>query len=327
MTYQINSTILATDFNTLIGSQGTNAYTSGQASAAAPAAGLIYGVGYGDRGYGQTQYAQNALVSGNTITSNQWSNLRNMMADMSQHQSGSILSSIPPLSELAVGQTIEAHESGAPTSDPYDFNSAIATLDTNRFNVNTLSLAPVFFTETSLIPFSDFLTCQISVVFADGNGIRHFFNAGGQIVITLSQPGVSAQDVEWNNGFTNVIGEIRMGPTSTSTTGVGGFSSTIGYWDLNSSYDLIIDAQNFLTAPYDANDFTMEARYFGVNLNGSLGEQIDFRFTLIDDYAGGGDLVSDGTVVSLAYRSNTNFLINPQHIPIGGSVIQSWDGA
>lgn len=327
MTYQINSTILAADFNSLIGSQGTSVYTSGQASAAEPAAGLLYGVGYGQHGYGQTQFAQNALVTGNTITSAQWSNLRNMMAVMSQHQSGSILSSIPPLSEFAVGETIEAHESAGPTSDPYDLNSAVATLNTNRFNVNTLTTGSVFFTETSIIPYSDFLTCQISAIFIDGNAIRHFFNAGGQIVITLSQPGVSAQDVEWNTGFTSTIGQIRFGPSSTSITGSGGYSSTIGYWDLTSSYDLIIDAQDFLSAPYNANDFTLEAKYSGTDLNGSLGDQIDFRLTLIDDYAGGGDVVSAGTSVSLSYRNDQTFMVNPQYTPDSGATLQAWDGA
>ncbi len=327
MTYEINTTILAGDFNSLIGSQGTNVYTSGQASAAAPAAGLIYGVGYGQHGYGQTQYAQNALVVGNTITSAQWSNLRNMMAVMSQHQSGSILSSIPPLSEFAVGQTIEAHESDAPTSDAYDLNSAIATLNTNRFNVNTLTTGASFFTETSLISYSDFLTCQISVIFLNGNDIRHFFNAGGQIVLNLTQPGGSAQDLAWNNGFVNIIGSIRMGATSTSTTGSGGYSSTIGYWDLTTGYDLIIDAQNFLVAPYNDNDFTLEARYSGTDVNGSLGDQIDFRITLIDDYAGGGDVVSVGTEVSISYRADTTHLSNPLYLPDSGAIIQSWDGA
>jgi len=327
MTYEINTTILAADFNTLIGSQGTNVYTSGQASAAEPAAGLLYGVGYGQWGYGQTQFAQNALVAGNTITSAQWSNLRNMLTVMSQHQSGSILSSIPPLSEFAVGQTIEAHEADPPTSDPYDLNSAIATLNTNKFNVSGPTLSGVFFTQTSLIPFSDFLTCQISVIFANGNGIRHFFNAGGEVVIDLTQPGGSAQDIEWNNGFTNIIGRIRMGPTATTTTGSGGFSSTTGYWDLTNSYELIIDAQNFLQAPYNANDFTLEAKYFGTNVNGSLGEQIDFRFTLIDDSSEVSDVVSAGTELTVRYRNDQIFLINPQHIPVSGSVIQSWDGA
>ena len=93
MSYAQGSTIAASDYNGFTGGQNlTVAFAS--AAAAAQKASALLGVGYGDRGYGQTTPSLPAKVSGDSIAAIDWSNLRTALSNLNTHQGSGV--TLPP---------------------------------------------------------------------------------------------------------------------------------------------------------------------------------------------------------------------------------------
>ena len=81
MTYQTGSIISASDYNNLIGGQSSNTAFTSDAMASQKFS-AIYGVGYGNRGFGQTAYTFVTKLPGSSITSLEWNNLIHAMYDV-----------------------------------------------------------------------------------------------------------------------------------------------------------------------------------------------------------------------------------------------------
>ena len=67
MTYSIGGTIQAADYNGFVGTTAVNLPYASSIAATDKVAALI-GVGYGDRGYGQTSTTLADVAAGNTVT-------------------------------------------------------------------------------------------------------------------------------------------------------------------------------------------------------------------------------------------------------------------
>ena len=80
MTYSSGHIILAADVNAFITTVNN-----------------VYGVGSGDRGYGQTAISQSTLTAPAPILSSQWNNLLTMITTCGSHQ-GTGLEQLPPSS-------------------------------------------------------------------------------------------------------------------------------------------------------------------------------------------------------------------------------------
>lgn len=315
MTYESGSKVVASDFNTFLGGNGTSAYAS--SVAATNCIGALYGVGYGDRGYGQSAITQNAVV-GQTdkITATQWANLRNMMEVLSNHQ-GTSVPLLPPSSVFSTSNKITAHESSAPTSDAYDINGYLATLDTNRFNTNggaSMTLTTNAHTSTRATAWgagsAASIVTEIDVAFGSNDEARYFFNSGGELRLLGSQPTAStAQDGAWSYILGIRVGIITFSANNTTHSGNAGTSSAIGYYQLTNVYQTIYSGTNLGNGAYGANDVLVEARYSaGGTTNGAKGSRIRFRVTYSDQYNGGSDEVSASTSVSLSHLRATSIL-------------------
>lgn len=310
MTYVKGSSIVAGDLNTFIGDPGGGADKSlvafSSAAAATNKVAALYGVGYGQRGYGQTTESLTLGGIGTNVFSTQWTSLVDAITILETHQGTTTLA--PPNSETAVGQVIEAHESSSPTLDPFDFNSAIALLDTNRLNTDSgLSLNTVTsgVVSTRATTWSSTIDCIATATFTTSDAARHFFNAGGSLTVVGAQPGSSAQDLEWARIWGTEVGTYELQATGSVRSGSGGTilgPSTNGYYGLTTSLVLQYDGSNIGSGAYGVNDVLIQVSYAGGTTTGAKGNVITIKVALQDQHTGVVDIVTAGTTVTFGHR-------------------------
>jgi len=319
MAYEVGNNILDNEYNDFIGVSGTSAFASqGAVDAAAPCVGAIYGVGYGNRGYGQAGVTLTPVTTSTVISSAQWTDMSAALEVCSESQTGIVGGSvlIPPSTETQVADTIVAHESSPPSSNAYDYNSVIASIDTNRFVLDSAKDGTAVTTGVSSSTRGSTwgggvgsINCIFDFGFGTEDAARYFFNSGGQLRIDLSHPGGSAQDNDWSASLGTRLGQVRMDYTATSSTGTSALSSSIGFYDLTGSYQTIINGANIGTGVYTTNDVLIEAhRLTFAGVNGGNGVGVRVRITLTDSHVGGVapvDSVSAGTNASFAVLKAT----------------------
>lgn len=303
MTYQTDSTILATDFNTFAGdTASSSAYASDVLATSKVAA--LYGIGFGSRGYGQSAYSLSPVAVGNNISSAGWTSLRDALATLCA-QTNTPTTNLPAASYFNAGTTIVAADG---TPGPENLATVIAAVDAARTTGNPagMSLTSNVLTMTRATQWNTSINGQIRATFTSAEAARFFFNTGGQIRFRFAQPGVTAQSTSWNNVFTGV-GTVSFGALSTTRSGSTG-TPGIGYYDLSTSNLSILSAVNVGGGAYAANDMYVNAAYTGVTTNGAKGNVVNFALQLDDQHSNVHfDMVQAGTVVYVdIYKATSN---------------------
>lgn len=240
MVYASQSTIEAVDYNNFAAS--VNA---------------LWGVGTGDRGYGQTSPASLTTVTQNvsTVTAQQWSDLLARMNTIDQHQTATTTGLTAPVA----GNTINVIAS---------LGTTIASLDTNRLTTHsggptsTLSIGNTTNWTTSA-------SKEISITFANANAMRYFFNAGGYIQFTGKNSTLSGNNksTDWD-ALLAAAGDIRI-TANNSTRIPGSGSQTIsnsnrGFYQQATAYlnaNIIVQQYSATaTGGYNTNYVNFEAR-------------------------------------------------------------------
>lgn len=313
MTYTKGSNILAADFNNFSGpNNAVTPYTSPAQAAQKIAA--LYGVGFGSRGYGQTTYNLDNVITGNDISSTDWANLRNAVNVICQHQ-GTAVTLLPPVATS--GAAVVAHEQDPPSNNAYDYQNIILSADTNRYNTDggasmTLTsniLTIVRSTTWGASGPEESITAEGEFNFTSENQARYFFNSGGELRLTLSHSNVvTADDTAWNAIFGN-IGTIKFGVQGTTRTGTSGTPQAIGYYQLTTLDQLIFDGNNIGGGAYAANDVYVYARATSIGgSNGGNGYVIRITVVLRDQSTfnaiSGGVTATFGMLKATAYLSS-----------------------
>jgi hypothetical protein len=305
MTYRQGEIILASDFNTF-----------------RTAVLNVYDVGNGNVGYGQIdtggQSTIPAVAIGEIIKSAEWERFRSAAEDCSVHQGSS--TTFPPLSELSVGEIVEAHE--ADDGNAFDIDSSLTTVTTNSllFDVGSVSTFPSILTSIRAASWSAQIQHRFTATFTTADDARYFFNSGGQIHFSGLRSGGSAtsQNDSWTN-LLDAMGTIQFTHNETLHPGVGlGFTvQPIGYYDLTNAFQQI--AIGIPTGGYagayaygSGNEVTIEARTVDgpdVGANSDNGRQLEFRVFYTDGHTGFSDTV-DGTITSdIGYQKATSPLV------------------
>ena len=193
MTYAQNGLIQATDYNTLVGVSP---------SSTANTLNTVWAVGASTAGYGQTALAQVSV--GGTVTAAQWANLINTTSNAGSHQGSSLTSVSAPVA----GGTI-TYLSAVPTN--------LTTIYSNRNNA-TAQGSTIANTATYGSTWASALTFTHTVTFASGDAARYFFNAGGQIKVTMSHPAGSGINALFNSLATACGTIVQSAPTSGTVT-------------------------------------------------------------------------------------------------------------
>jgi hypothetical protein len=310
MTYAKGSNILATDLNGFVGDLGvTNAYASSVAATSKVAA--LYGVGFGDRGYGQTTPNLTPVTSGSAIQASKWVDLRTAISNMATYQ-GTAQTLLPPATEFVAGSSIIA-EASATTA--YDFQTMINNIDANRLTASAGNLSLVTGSLTSTRASSwgtdatPSITAEFTMTFTSENETRYFFNSGGTLNLNLSHANTSStQNSNWNTVLSS-LGTVSMGARTTSRSGSGGTPANLGYYNLTTSAQVIFSG-NIGTGAYTSNSVTVTAWVVSIGgVNGGNGNVIKMRVVLNDGHSNVfSDIVASGTVASMGYKRAASVL-------------------
>ena len=317
MTYAQYGLIQAADYNTLVGTNPNT--TSGTLN-------TVWSTGGTTAGYGQTALATVAVAQ--TVGSAEWANLVNRTSNSATHQGTSITSVTAP----AAGGTI-TYLSAIPTNLTTIYNSRLNAATQGATTANTATFGSTW---------SAGLTFTHTVTFANGDAARYFFNSGGQLKLTCSNPNSTAGiNLLFNNLCSNVGTVVMSAPTSGSVTisgvsyngitkiGGGGNAPTIssgsGYYAMTTS-NATVFTQTASTGPsgYLGTFIRVIARSNGTQgSNGDSGSVVTLH--TIWDEVPDGLVVGTGSAVTVTAQApeTTNLANTWGTITIAGSVTGS----
>lgn len=303
MAYLKNNPISAEDFRSLAGV--THQPAASEIDAAGKA-GYLWGIGYGDRGYGETTpLLSTDAKSGEPIkpTDVSWANLFDVMTKLGEWTGQG--ATLPTLSDIASNKSI--------FHSP-EFLSSTQVLDSNRTTRNIANMT----TTTSVVSTTrnttwgagnSGISCEFSITFQSEDAARFFFNSGGEIRIALAHSNVStARNRSWNTVLNGFIASFAA--NSSSRSGSYGTAQAIGYYQLTTAYQVIVNGANTGVSPYAVNDFYVEAKASTIpGVNGAKGSVLHFRVRLVDEQTNSwSDIVANGTIASLSHLRATSFL-------------------
>ena len=314
MSYAQGQTIAAADFNTLVGTNpniSTNTLNT------------VWSTGGTAAGYGQTAIA--TVTAGNPVAATDWANLVNKTANSGSHQGTAITSVSAPVTNGVV-----TYLSAIPTN--------LTSIYTSRLNAATQGSSATANTATRGSSWSTQLLFTHTVTFANADATRYFFNSGGQLKITCSQPSGTSIDNLWNL-LALAVGTINISAPSSGTATIASTSYT-GIQKTGGSGSASIPLPNngyYALTTSNANVFTQTAAtgpsgylssLINVNIksNGTQGSNGDTGniitiYTLWDEVPDGYTVTSGAATTVTAFAPETTYLANTWGaITIAGTV-------
>jgi len=320
MTYAVGGLIQAPDYNSLVGGEPTTTANTLNAT---------WATGGGTAGYGQTALANVSV--GQTVGAGEWANLVNRTSSAASHQGTSISSVTTPVAGGSI-QYVAA------------IVTNLSTIYSSRLNASAQGTTTAN-TVTYGSTWQNGLTFTHTATFANGNAARYFFNAGGQLAMTVSHPSGTNMNLLFNNLCSNVGTVVISSPSSGSVTvagtsyngvtkiGGGGNSPTIdankGYYGLTTANTTIF-TQTASTGPsgYLSTFIRFIAKTNGVQGSNSDNGSVITIYTIWDEVPDGGSALSTvgtGSETTLTVRppSTTNISNTWGTITLAGSVTGS----
>jgi hypothetical protein len=271
MAYAQGDLILKDHYNTF--STGT---ASGTADHNVANINTVWGVGNGNKGYGQSTVLT-PVTTGAVVTATQWSTLIARLNTILTHQAGAGSGVTSPVSGdlVAYLSTLSGKVTDA-YNNRLNFNSTRGSASTTNYDAVWTSATPTTFQQVR------------TVTFVDADAARYFFNAGGRIGIGLSIPAGgtdNTKETSWGTLLSSVgtlsldaLTSVRSGTGNTLTTD----GSAIGFWDLTGTDQTLIKITN-LVSPYNTNYVEVLCKVTGTaGANGGLGTTITFTINYND---------------------------------------------
>ncbi|MCX7592725.1 MAG: hypothetical protein N2235_02975 [Fischerella sp.] len=317
MTYTSGGLIERNDYNLL--TWGTNAggsYVTTPANLA-----VCLGVGSGRWGVGQSVSGISPVSIGQNVTAAQWATLVNEMNKMTLHQSNTSFTPNPSIvsgnivtfySQISTNITNVHTNMGS----SFTLNSSTSSTASTTSNWGTSGNRRVTFTHT--------------LTFSNGDAVRYFFNAGGQIRFTFSRTGgaTNTRNTRWSE-LCGECGTVAIGYRNTNRLGGSGSTPTVqlnandgGYWNQTYNTSKLHFRQFEDTAPYTANYIEINMTTSGTQgSNGDLGPVLTFTTHFVNVYAGGGNTAVDGTTSCVAqiFAPWTTYITNTWGTPTWGT--------
>jgi hypothetical protein len=321
MSYAQFSTILASDYNTFV---GTNPNST------ANTLNTVWATGSNISGYGQTPVATVAVNT--TILAPQWANLINTTKNCANHQGSTITAVTAP----SAGNTI-AYISAIPTN--------LQTIYTNRANAVSQGTTSAN-TTTRATTWTSAITFTFTATFANGDAARYFFNSGGQLKFTFSQPTGTALANSYNTLATacgtiaisapgasapttaNIVGTIYNGVTKVGGSGsTNALSTTSGYYGLTTSNVTLFKQLPASTpAGYANSSISIIGKTSTANISGNLdnGNVLTLYAVWQEATSTGATVTAGGaTTLTAVYPETSNISNTWGTVTLAGSVAGS----
>ena len=240
-------------------------------------------------GYGQS-FSTNGVIgtrsvadpsTADKITAQQYEDLYIDLVRTRAHQVGAALT----INDFVIGD----YETNTATADIIEeayvlaLESLSANISGDRFLVdpNNLRITTLPSASSSRPPtttWSTQITHIFTITFNTALERRHFFNAGGQIRLSASvdYTGSQAKTVDWQT-ILNAMGTISFKATDTVNNAGVGTGSTIGNYDLTSTYQLIYSRSG--GSLYARNRYNV---YAAESATGDSTSAITFKVDFID---------------------------------------------
>lgn len=296
MTFSRNLLVEAVDYNSLIGQ--TTSTNPNEVNA-------IWGVGTGNKGYGQTPI--NTVAADGSVSLTQWQTLINTVNNIAAHQNSSIATIAAPTS----------------TSDQIAYKAgltdAISTIYLNRANAKYQGDTTQSLTTTNSSAWKTSLTFTQTITFASGDAARYFFNAGGQIAINVATNNGDRTDAMFYQ-MTQAFGTIVLGGNTAgqativgtdytgiskvggTTRGVLSINQNLGYFGL-STLNQIVYKQGTVTTYHG---YTNSSITVYMKTNGTQGVHGDngniITVTVVWEEIPAGIYVAAGTSTTITLR-------------------------
>jgi hypothetical protein len=275
MAYTSGGEIREWDYNIL--AWGGN--TSGTYTEAVNNLALVWGVGTGQKGYGQDVSAFPVVTSGSLVTAASWSGLVYHVNKSLAHQGQTQLANGSNIGIVA-GETVTSF------ANVLAGTTQINTTNLSHFAVGTKTtgsnLDDAISSTTGLSLSTNY---DVTVTFASADQARYFFNAGGELqyrVSTVSGGGTGSESsvdrlVTGIGGvnFRTIDNGGRTGSGITLNTN----TTSIGYYDLTTSEQTLIKVTD-TTAAYTASNANLNTFYQGATDRGAKGNLVRFRVNL-----------------------------------------------
>ena len=212
----------------------------------------VMGTGSLSRGYGQTTFGATKNV-GDTITANDFNNIRYDLLNASAHQNGS--AAALSLAGNVAGDIINS-------TDPNAFIPYASTVDTNRFTCHSSRKSTASAGSNSRTSsWASSVSATYTLNFSSADQARWFWNGGGRIRFASSRTGgaATAQNTSWSSLLTSA-GTQEFGGAAVYSWGTGSTS----LYSVSSS------------APYASNNYAIS-----VAANAAAGSATAFNFVLL----------------------------------------------
>jgi hypothetical protein len=299
MSYAQFGTIQASDYNTLVGGNPTT--TSNTLNA-------VWATGGAGAGYGQTALAN--VSAGQSVAASEWANLVNSTSTAATHQGSSITAVTAPSS----GGTV-TYLSAIPTN--------LTTIYTNKYNAASQGTTSANGSARATT-WTTSLTFTYTATFANGDAARYFFNAGGQIKFTFSQPTGTALANAYatlatacgtlvlsaqNSGTTTIASTSYTGFTKVGGSGSPTVNSTnTGYLALTTANTTLFTQQTGSPTNYTTSSISLLAKTNGTQGSNSDNGNVLTFYSVWQEAPSTGATVTAGANVSMTvvYPETTN---------------------
>jgi hypothetical protein len=271
MTYNAGQVILTDQYNTFVeGSDVGPLHTVANVNS-------IWGVGNGNKGWGQTSTL--TPVTNELVTATQWSTLFDRFDAIATQQGTSVTGITNPVA----GEVITAIAT---------FESELSTLYTNRFNNTGFGNDNAAVTNTPT--FTQYSYHTITYTTGTADQMRYFFNAGGVLDMYFTSNGSAVggsasgpKNDEWKD-LVEKCGTLRMDHDGFSKIGGSGAHTItdVGYYGLTTGYQSIFK-QFADSSPYLTNYVEVFARVASIDgTNADNGKTIQFEVRFVDAQVG-----------------------------------------
>lgn len=248
----------------------------------------ILGDSPGTFGYGQTLVSQ-PVFEGETITRQQWLDLRDDLISIKIHQEGELPNIPEPSGVIAFG-----------ADKPAELYDRLADeLTETRFNIGSVTETEKV-VRTFTTAWSTTATFTLTINFNDSDESRKFFNSGSKIKFVSSRTGGSStiQNQYWTNTL-NIAGDVLFGADTVSL---------VNFYTLTDGFQTFYFISPDPTFP--DNYYQIDARCDVSNNATGTATQVEFRVRWVDGFTNPlldptGDRV-DGTLRLVVSELNTS---------------------
>lgn len=317
MTYAKYGLVQATDYNNLVGGNPTTTVNTLNA---------VWATGGASAGYGQA--ALSNVAAGGSVVASDWANVVSKTSNSASHQGSSITAVSSPVS----GGTI-TYLSAIPSN--------INTIYSNKLNAATQGSTSSN-TATRATTWNSALTFTFTATFANGDAARYFFNSGGQLKFTFSQPtgtalansyatlatacGTLVESAQ-SSGTTTIVGTSYTGFTKVGGSGSPTVNNTnAGYFALSTgNTTLFTQRTGIYPSGYTTSSISLIAKTNGTQGSNSDNGNVLTFYSVWQEAPSTGATVTAGSAVTItAVYPESTYLANTWGaVTLAGSVTGS----